>query len=66
MIKIGDKIKDNDPRMGNRFLTIIGTDVSTRRVEARVNYSGRSVWIKESRIHTDGKPRRSGFDLVVK
>jgi len=63
-MKIGDKIKDNDPRMPNRILTIIGTDVSSRRVEAKVNYSGRIVWISESRIHTDGKPRRSGFDLV--
>lgn len=63
MIKIGDKIKDNDPRMGgNRVLTIVDTDVSSRRVQAV--YCGRKVWIKECRIYTDGKPRRSGFDLV--
>jgi len=63
-MKIGDKIKDNDPRAGNRVLTIIGTDVTTRRVEAKAHNSGRIVWIRESSIHTDGKPRRSGFDLV--
>ena len=60
-IKVGDKIKDNDPRVGNRILTV--REVGKKFVEAKAP-SGRIVSIRMDRIHTDGKPRRSGFDLI--
>jgi hypothetical protein len=59
-LKIGDRIKDNDPRMGDRVLVI--TDVSEDFVTAVTG-----PWvsrIQRKRIFTDGKPRRTGFSLV--
>lgn len=62
VLRVGDRIRDNDPRMtGNRVLTI--TEVLPNRVAAR-DLMGRSFYILRRRIFTDGKPRRSGFDLV--
>jgi len=60
-IKVGDKLKDNDPRVGNRILTV--REIGHGFVEAKAP-SGRIVSIRTDRIHTDGKPRRSGFDLI--
>ncbi len=60
-IKVGDKLKDNDPRVGNRILTVM--KIGHGFVEAKAP-SGRIVEIRVDRIHTDGKPRRSGFDLI--
>lgn len=65
-IKVSDTIMDNDPRTIEndkpRFLTVeyVGVyDVSARTKK------GRLVVISSKRIHTDGKPRRSGFSLVT-
>lgn len=67
-MKIGDKIKDNDPRMPERVLTITAIGLRTERgienVRAKTRYSSREFSISTRRIHTDGKPRRSGFDLM--
>lgn len=60
-IKVGDKLKDNDPRVGNRILAV--REIGKNFVEAKAP-SGRIVSIRVDRIHTDGKPRRSGFDLI--
>lgn len=60
-IKVGDKLKDNDPRVGNRILTVMKIGYSFVKAKAP---SGRIVSIRMDRIHTDGKPRRSGFDLI--
>jgi hypothetical protein len=68
-IKVGDVIVDNDPRMPNRRLTIgefvvSGGDIYARaKGRARGNAS-RMIEIRLDRIHTDGKPRRSGFSLL--
>lgn len=65
-MKIGDKIKDNDPRVGDRILEITGFEdgkFGEKRVLAKTPF-GATVKIMMRRIHTDGKPRRSGFDLV--
>ena len=68
MLKPGDKIIDNDPRvMGNRVLRVVETDTRyaycfpawdtllTRKTPFRILLN---------RIHTDGKARRSGFSVV--
>lgn len=66
-LKVGDRIKDNDPRMPNRVLTITSLEAVTvegvRRVQAK-SFRGHFVWISIDRIHDDGKPRRSGFSLL--
>jgi len=62
-LKVGDRIKDNDPRMGTaRVLQIF--EILPHIVLAE-NVVGRVFRILRRRIHTDGKPRRSGFDLLV-
>ena len=69
-LRVGDKIKDNDPRMANRVLIVkrLWFPLSGDRDQARVivdDSVGRPFSILLRRIYTDGKPRRSGFDLVV-
>lgn len=59
----GDRIKDNDPRMPHRILTI--TDLLPNGVVAR-DIRGREFGLLRHRIHTDGKPRKSGFSLLTK
>ena len=61
-LKVGDKIKDNDPRMSDRVLEII--EVLPNGVRA-VNSVGKVRWYLRKAIHTDGKPRRTGFSLVA-
>lgn len=63
MIKIGMKLKDNDPRNDHvRILEI--THVFSDAVEA-IGPSGRRSTISKKRIFSDGKPRKSGFDLIM-
>jgi hypothetical protein len=59
-LKVGDKIKDNDPRSSYRVLTI--TEILPNGVRAA--FAGRLSTILRRRIYTDGKPRRSGFSLL--
>jgi hypothetical protein len=61
MLKPGMKIKDNDVRMGTRILTI--EEILPNGVVAK-SPVGRLVTILRRRIFTDGKPRKSGFDLI--
>jgi len=61
-LKVGDKIKDNDPRVNyGRVLAII--QVLPFAVYAK-DKGNRVFRILSRRIYTDGKPRRNGFDLV--
>ena len=62
-LKIGDKLKDNDPRMPNRALLEIIDLCDGNRITARTGI-GAYVKVSVQRIHADGKKRRSGFDLV--
>ena len=67
-MKIGDKLKDNDPRMGNCVLTITAIGVVTTSGAESVRAKrgrGPEVRISTKRIFTDGKRRRYGFDLVI-
>ena len=62
-LKVGDKLKDNDPRMGdNRILMIV--ELLPNGVIAE-NISGKRRRYLRKRIHTDGKPRKSGMNLVM-
>jgi hypothetical protein len=61
-LQAGQKLRDNDPRMeGKRIIVIesVGQYIVVCRSGARF------VHVSKSRIHTDGKPRRTGFDLVT-
>lgn len=63
-LKIGDHIKDNDPRVPDRVLEVTSNDGS--RVKARSLRNGITVTIKRNRIFIDGKERRSGFNRVAR
>src|SRR5690348_16062103 len=58
----GTKLRDNDPRMNGRVVTLTGSR-DKPRVYA-MDRNGRYFKISRARIHTDGKPRRSGFSVV--
>ena len=61
-LKVGDKLRDNDPRMSHRpQLTI--TQILPNGVQAQTK-RGQFVTLLKRRIYTDGKPRRSGFSLM--
>jgi hypothetical protein len=61
-LKVGDKLRDKDPRMSHRpQLTI--TQINPNGVTAATGL-GRFVTILRRSIYTDGKPRRSGFMLI--
>ena len=60
-MKIGDRLSDNDPRMKPRVLTIM--EVLPNGVAAKDCMGNTRLYLKKH-IHTDGKPRRGGFDLM--
>ena len=61
-LKVGDKIKDNDPRMGGtRVLEII--EVLPNCVCAADSIGRVRRYLRKA-IHTDGKSRRTGFSVV--
>lgn len=70
-LQVGDRIRDNDPRFQSpaRELTIVEIKYSLlkreplRAIVVRADGSP-SPSIKASSIHTDGKPRRSGWSLI--
>ena len=61
-LKPGDRIRDNDPRFPDRVLTV--TTLTDRYVWA-VTASGLESRIQRRSVHIDGKPRRSGFSLML-
>jgi len=68
MLKPNDKIKDNDPRIPyNRVLRVVETDCRYAYClpawnDCRAKKTTHRILL--NRIHTDGKPRRSGFSLI--
>jgi hypothetical protein len=73
-LKIGDRIRDNDPRMPGRVLVVkaFGGNVVAGAKAPFVVASLRGphdqtgeTRINRNRIHMDGKPRRSGWSLVA-
>lgn len=65
-IKPGDRIKDNDPRMGNRILNVIVVYYDHGGFRVVASRGRQSYNIRMDRIHTDGRPRKSGFTLLPK
>jgi len=67
-LRVGDKIKDNDPRMGERVLIVVsvptGLPGDNDKVIVVRRSSTRRLSISRERIFTDGKPRRYGFNKV--
>lgn len=57
----GQRIKDNDPRMPHRVLTII--EILPNGVAAKDSAGRVRLYLRKS-IHTDGRPRKSGFSLI--
>lgn len=60
----GTVIRDNDPRMPYRNLRVrvVGTEYARCSHLAMTNMTAR---VRLDRIHTDGKPRKSGFSVVT-
>lgn len=64
-IKVGDKIRNNDPRGRYNDITVETIEVTMDGVEyATYHAGGRINRIRLDRIHTDGKPRHQGWSLV--
>ena len=61
-LNVGDKLRDQDPRMSHRQQLTI-THIMPNGVQAKTG-RGQAVMILRRRIFTDGKPRRSGFALM--
>ena len=69
-LAVGDLIRDNDPRMTARPVLAI-TGFSWNPITGKRAYASepgnerRSYRVAVSRIHLDGKPRRSGWSRVT-
>lgn len=66
-VEVGSLLIDNDPRMIGRVLVV--DSISTLSHHVRVFCHNKDdpalrTGIRLDRIHTDGKPRRSGFSLI--
>jgi len=62
MIKAGSILKDNDPRVQDGIRLVV---VKVEDGRALCQRGQRTVKIRLDRIFADGKPRRSGFDVVA-
>lgn len=66
-IKIGSKLKNNDPRKNGEIVTVEGIVTNNPGVEPRsavYRTSKRTVQINFSRIFLDGKARSQGYNLL--
>lgn len=62
-LKVGDRVRDNDPRMTPR--TLIVDRIDGERVWLRGNLARQAqTIISRNRIFTDGKTRRSGWSVI--
>lgn len=67
IMKIGDTIKDNDPRMTGRKLEITAMCdgyIFAKRIDYTGRGRGREFRIADSRVFTDAKIRKTGFSLA--
>jgi hypothetical protein len=62
-LKVGDALLDNDPRTNGRALTVVAVGDAKAVCDTP---KGRRVFVDLTRIHNDGKPRRTGFDVRAK
>lgn len=69
-MKIGDIIRDNDPRVGKRFLQIVAMEPpfhvrAKRVVNGNIrNYPKNGYRIMTVRIYPPGTERKGGFTIV--
>lgn len=67
-IEVGQRYKDNDPRMQGRIVTVVGFEQHPSdpyRTKAICKDSiGKKFRIDTLRMHVTEKPRRSGFSLI--
>lgn len=67
-LKIGDTLRDNDPRMDGRVVVITALGLRDHSgllgVRATRGPGFPEVSISTKRIFTDGKPRRYGFNRI--
>lgn len=61
MLKVGDRIKDNDPRMTGRVLRVL--EIWPTHIKAVASYC-RPVTIRIDRIYPAGSARKSGFTVI--
>ena len=59
-LREGDELIDNDPRVKGRVLKVIAVGDAKAVCETG---TGRRVFVDLTRIHYDGKRRRTGFDV---
>lgn len=62
MLKVGDELKDNDPRVGVRIVEIVA--LLPDGVEVFNRATSRTTRISAKYIYTDEKLRRTGFSLL--
>lgn len=62
---IGRLIKDNDPRMPNRILQIRRVENGFVFASKRRDQTTGLTRIRMDRLHTDDKPRRSGWSVIT-
>jgi len=63
-LKVGDRIKDNDPRTTERVLVVERFLNDTRALCYRDGWTAYPVRVRLDRIHNDGKPRKRGFSVL--
>jgi hypothetical protein len=61
-LQVGQRIKDNDPRVAGRTLIIASMD---NGYVTATNVRGQPVRILRNRIYTDDKQRRTGFSVIA-
>ena len=62
-VQIGERYLDNAPYRQGRVLVVLGTRHAA--AVARPEKGGRWWAFYSYRFHRDGKPRKSGFSLIV-
>jgi hypothetical protein len=60
-LKIGDRIRDNDPRMRERVLKIV--EILPNGVAAKDSMGRVFVYLRR-RVFVDGRPRRYGLNRI--
>lgn len=63
LLQVGSKLKDNDVRFPDRVLTI--TALLPNGVKVHNPSTGRETRVQTKFLHTDGKPRGYGYNLLA-
>ena len=60
-LSVGDEVRDNDPRMVGRVLTVV--EITDNGIVA-IDTARRKFRILRRRVYTDGRIRRGGFSRI--